>query len=199
MSKKRKFQHYRILLSRFVSIALFLILLFSQRPFLSGIAVDIGYWVGFLFLLTCTLGRLWCLQYLSGFKTKSVIDVGPFSVVRNPLYLFSFIGVIGFMLIANHLWVALVAVAAYLFYYPFVVRSEENHMRQKLGDEFTAYCERIPRFVPDFSNYQEPLHYDLSAKKFSKVYFDVMWFMVGFVLLSLLLKAQAAYPQLILF
>jgi protein-S-isoprenylcysteine O-methyltransferase Ste14 len=199
MSKPRKFQRYRILLSRFVALALMALLLFSQKQFLFGKAELIGYWLGFLLLIFCSFGRLWSLQYLTGFKTKTVIDVGPFSLMRNPLYLFSFSGVLGFVLVANHLWFALIALAAYVFYYPFVIFSEEKHLRDELGEEFSAYCGRVNRFLPSFTHYKEPERHEIMAKKFSKVYLDVVWFLVGFMLLSFLLKAHTAALLPILF
>jgi protein-S-isoprenylcysteine O-methyltransferase Ste14 len=36
--------------------------------------------------------RLWCSLYISGYKNSQLITSGPYSLCRNPLYFFSFVG-----------------------------------------------------------------------------------------------------------
>jgi protein-S-isoprenylcysteine O-methyltransferase Ste14 len=90
------FARYRIAFSRLVALGLLAALLFSDLPvWQDPLLTRILYWIGFVLMMVCALGRLWSLQYLSGYKTRTIVESGPFSVVRNPLYLFSFLGALG--------------------------------------------------------------------------------------------------------
>lgn len=185
------FARYRIAVSRLVAVGLLVMLLTTRQPlWLDPLLTQVMYWLGFLLLMVCTLGRLWSLQYLSGFKTKTVVEAGPFSVVRNPLYLFSFLGALGACLVANHALLAGVLIVAYVVYYPFVVISEERGMERELGSAYLAYKKRVPRFLPRFVRFHNPEEYTIRARKFSQAYLDAIWFPVAFLLLSLMLQFQ---------
>ncbi len=190
------FPRYRIIASRVLGLLLLALLLFTQRPFSgSETTRQVLYWLGFVLLIACTLGRLWSLQYLEGYKTRRLVDEGPFSVVRNPLYLFSFAGALGFVLVADHLWVALLVLGAFLLYYPFVVLAEERGLREKLGEEYAEYCSRVNRFLPRWRGYREPEEALIRARRFSRNYLEVVWFLLGFMLLSILLGfKRAGFP-----
>ena len=72
---------------------------------------------------------------------------GPYAHARNPRYIQILIALIGWALLANYaagylfalLWVPLAA---------FIVLLEERELRQRFGQEYAAYCERVPRFWP---------------------------------------------------
>ncbi len=187
------FPKHRILFSRLFALGLVLALVFTRQPFLKDIWEPVGLWTGFLLMMASMLGRLWSLLFLSGYKTRQVVEAGPFSMVRNPLYLFSFVGAVGFVLVANHLGVALAVLGAFTAYYPFVVLSEEAGLRQRLGQDYEAYCQRVPRFWPRFSLYQRPESWDVRLKGYDSAWRDALWFPVAFLLLNLL-KAWQGQP-----
>ena len=54
--------------------------------------------LGFVLVVFGSFGRIWASLYIEGNKTKNLITAGPFSMVRNPLYFFSLIMLIGFIL-----------------------------------------------------------------------------------------------------
>lgn len=50
---------------------------------------------GRVLIAICILGRCWCTLYIGGRKGETLVSVGPYSLCRNPLYFFSFVGAAG--------------------------------------------------------------------------------------------------------
>lgn len=100
-------------------------------------------------------GRAWCSLYIGGRKKVEIVDRGPYSVTRNPLYDFSFIGAFGIGAQTGSLVVAsafaLGAVAVFLR----TVDREEAWLRETFGSAFDAYCAITPRFLPDFRKWRD--------------------------------------------
>lgn len=190
MSWLGRFPRHRIAFTRLFVLGLLALLLLSGRPLLPGAQPGgVAYWAGFLLLMAGMLGRLWSLLYLSGYKTRQVVDAGPFSVVRNPLYGFSFVGAVGGALVTNHLWFTLLLLGGFLAYYPFVILSEEAGLRARLGSAYEDYCRRVPRLWPRFRGFQRPENWDVRLKGYDSAWRDALWFPVVFVALSLYRRA----------
>jgi protein-S-isoprenylcysteine O-methyltransferase Ste14 len=103
-----------------------------------------------------TLGRLWCSLYVRGRKSKYLCQDGPYSVCRNPLYLFSLLGVMGVALSSERLALMIVLPVLFSGYYLAVIRSEEKRLQTLFGEEYEAYCARVPRVVPHVKGYSTP-------------------------------------------
>jgi len=93
------------------------------------------------------LGRQWALE-ARVIEGHELIKQGPYSVVRNPIYL----GMFG-LLVATGLaisrWEALVAAAAlFLAGNEIRIRSEEKLLREAFGAQFEEYARRVPAFFP---------------------------------------------------
>jgi protein-S-isoprenylcysteine O-methyltransferase Ste14 len=63
----------------------------NAHPFIGSLL----FFFGVILLAIASFGRIWCSLYIGGFKTNSLISGGPYSLCRNPLYFFSFLGGIG--------------------------------------------------------------------------------------------------------
>jgi hypothetical protein len=103
----------------------------------------------------CILGRTWCSLYIGGVKNKSLIDVGPYSVTRNPLYVFSVVGAIGIGAQLGSIVIALLAGGVVWAVFYILIFSEERHLRSKFGAAYQDYVTRIPRFWPKFSLWRD--------------------------------------------
>jgi len=138
------------------AIPLALLLLVTESSWASARALNELYqWIGYFTLLVCVLGRAWCSAYIGGRKNYELIALGPYSVVRNPLYVFSFIGVLGIGFASGT--VSFLALLAVLFavYYRVVVAREEAFLASGFGEKFAAYVARVPRWIPDFSLWRD--------------------------------------------
>src|ERR1700688_3914895 len=111
-------------------------------------------WFGRGLILPCIVGRTWCSLYIGGRKTSRLVTTGPYSVSRNPLYVFSIIGAIG---IGAQLGAVSVAILTGVFawiVHVLVVIQEERLMLAAHGDAFRDYAARVRRFLPRLSGWK---------------------------------------------
>ncbi|MFN0061837.1 MAG: methyltransferase family protein [Myxococcaceae bacterium] len=76
---------------------------------------------------------------------------GPYAHVRNPLYVGNFGIVLGLMLIAHQPWGYALGLGFFVGEYFFIVRAEENFLRQRFGAAFETFCREVPRWFPRLS------------------------------------------------
>ena len=106
-------------------------------------------WAGIVLIVVCILGRTWASLYIGGRKIEEFVQTGPYSVTRNPLYFFSFLGAAGIGAQVGSVVLALAcALLAYLVFYA-VVRQEEQVLSARYGDSYRRYLARVPRFIPN--------------------------------------------------
>lgn len=46
--------------------------------------------IGLAAIVLSIVGRAWCTLYIGGRKKAEIVDRGPYSISRNPLYVFTF-------------------------------------------------------------------------------------------------------------
>jgi protein-S-isoprenylcysteine O-methyltransferase Ste14 len=101
---------------------------------------------GVLLVLAGLLVRSWAAGTLR--KYRQLITTGPYAIVRNPLYVGSFLMMGGFCTLLGD-WLTLVLVMApMIVLYWLAVRDEEQGLAQVFPDQWAAYAARVPRFVP---------------------------------------------------
>ena len=142
----------------------------------SSLLSDLLFATGLLLVGVATVGRLWCSLYICGYKTNTLVTAGPYSVCRNPLYLFSLLGGAGVGLATETLTVTLILLVAFALYYPLVILAEERRLRATHGDDFERYAARTPRFWPSFAEIEEPEEYVVKPRRLRKAIFDAMGF-----------------------
>jgi protein-S-isoprenylcysteine O-methyltransferase Ste14 len=188
-----KIVHLRVMVSRIFAILVVLLAIFTAPSFNQGGWADMLLETSGLFLLTvCSIGRLWALLYISGHKTHEVITDGPYSIVRHPLYLFSFIGAIGIGLASENILVMAVLIIFYLSYYPLTILSEERRLTEKFGQVYLDYIKRTPRFLPKPSLYKSPSQFVVNADIFLKSLVYGMWFIWIYILFDFIEGLQNA-------
>jgi protein-S-isoprenylcysteine O-methyltransferase Ste14 len=167
---------HRILISRVFALAFFCVLLVMDSRQEGSLIAPILFFSGLLLVGIATIGRLWCSLYISGLKNTALVTVGPYSITRNPLYLFSFIGFAGVGLATETITLALVMVAFFAAIYPFIIRREEGSLHNRFGKSFADYCALVPRFLPRFSRYVEPPTWSVDTRRFRRSMLEVIWF-----------------------
>jgi protein-S-isoprenylcysteine O-methyltransferase Ste14 len=184
---------WRIAVSRCAAVLIVAVLLVTGHSWSYHGAFDLGCSaVGFILVTACTLGRLWSLAFISGRKDVVLVQDGPYSCTRNPLYLFSAIGAVGLGIASRDPAVLVLIVAFFAFYYPAVILHEERQLGLRHGAVFAAYVRRVPRFVPRWSLYHEPETCAFQVRAYRRTFLDAMWFLWGFLALEVVERLKEA-------
>lgn len=169
------------------------VLVFTQTRVESEVVKTLLNYGGLLLVAVGVFGRIWSSLFISGYKTDRLISEGPYSVVRNPLYIFSFIGVFGLALSSHNLMFLGAIVAAYLFYYPFVVLNEQDELRVAHGESFERYRQETPCFIPDFKKFRQSEKYEVNIRAYNRSFSDAIWFFVAYIAVDGLKLLQAKH------
>lgn len=163
-------EKFRTRITRVLGIALILLLAFGESRWeitwepMEEILASIG----LFFVTIAALGRMWCSLYIAGYKTVKLVTQGPYSLCRNPLYVFSFIGAVGMGLGSATFTVPAVIMAAFLIYYPLTIKSEEGRLSETHGPIYDDYCRNTNRYWPSFRSYSEPQTYIVEPRLYRK-------------------------------
>jgi protein-S-isoprenylcysteine O-methyltransferase Ste14 len=103
---------------------------------------------GLLLMSGCIAGRLWCMLYIGGRKNQALVRNGPYSVTRNPLYLFAIAGVAGIGFAAGSLTLGIALAGGYFLLLRQAVLAEETRLLAAFGEKYAAYLREVPRWVP---------------------------------------------------
>ena len=112
--------------------------------------------LGFVLVVFGSFGRIWASLYIEGNKTKNLITAGPFSMVRNPLYFFSLIMLLGFSLALKAIYLPLALLLIFVLFHVPTIANEERKLRKNHGDKFESYMKSTPRLIPNIFKYKRP-------------------------------------------
>lgn len=125
----------------------------SQVPVSPHLA-DILKAFGALFLFAGAMGRVVASFTMASRKNSTVINTELYSVVRHPLYFFSFIMVLGVSLLTGRPDISFLVIAIFFVcFYPMML-NEEKFLQNMFGDDYTNYMKTTPRFIPKFSQWR---------------------------------------------
>jgi protein-S-isoprenylcysteine O-methyltransferase Ste14 len=189
---KARIRHSRIFLFAMVPFVFFSLGMLAE----DGAAHAFMEWVGYIMVILCVLGRGYCSAFIGGRKNDRLITEGPFSIVRNPLYLFSFIGITGIGLQAGMVTLPLLLVIGFMLYYPKVVAREEAFLLHKFGDDYRKYMQQTPRWLPRWKNWAEPEFISTQPRMLRETLRDASIFFVAFPIFELLdrLREEGIIP-----
>lgn len=151
---------------------------------------------GLVLLIVSAGGRIWASAYLTGRKNRALVTQGPFSIVRNPLYFFSFVGFVGAGLSFESVTIAAVfALTFFVTHWP-TIHAEERALEELFGDAYRTYRSRVPRFIPAFRKAETDGIVELDTNGFSKAVVECMAIPLVFVLAELteLAKLSSLLP-----
>jgi protein-S-isoprenylcysteine O-methyltransferase Ste14 len=156
-------------------------------------------WVGIGVIAIAILGRVWCSMYLGGRKKRMVVRTGPYSIVRNPLYVFSVIGAAGVGLCTGSVVIAFALALVVWLVFDGVIRREERYLSENLGEPYLAYLGSTPRWIPAFSRWSGTESVEVRPDLMWRTLRDALWFLAAFPLLELVEEMQIHHwlPELL--
>jgi protein-S-isoprenylcysteine O-methyltransferase Ste14 len=154
--------------------------------------------VGLVLILVCILGRTWCTLYIGGHKKRELVTEGPYSVMRNPLYVFTSLGAAGIGAQTGSAGIALACLAATLAVFHVVARREEAFLAATFPAEFAAYAARVPRFWPRLSAWREAEELRVRPHLVRRTFLDACVFLLAVPAADILgwLQRTASLPVL---
>jgi protein-S-isoprenylcysteine O-methyltransferase Ste14 len=81
-------------------------------------------------------------------KMAEVTTAGPYALVRHPLYVGSFLMMLGFCTIIDDGENIVFVLGPFLALYLVAVRKEERALAERFADQWAAYASTTPRFLP---------------------------------------------------
>ena len=147
---------------------------------------------GMMLMLVGIGGRLWSTLYIGGRKSSEVVDIGPYSITRNPLYFFSAIAAAGVGAQVGSWMLGIVFAVLCWAAFSVVIRREEAFLRRALGQPYLDYMARVPRFVPNLLLYRDRQEVTFRPKLLSQTLVDGAAFFIAVPVFELIEKGQAA-------
>ena len=139
MDFRQKLFQYR----SYIPIPFLIVMLIFSKPTIESIII------GGIVICLGEFLRLWGVSY-AGSETRTtgpvggtyLITRGPYSYVRNPLYLGNMLIYFGFGIMSQALfpWLPTIALVYFLFQYSLIVSLEEEFLMSKFQDEYRQYC-----------------------------------------------------------
>jgi protein-S-isoprenylcysteine O-methyltransferase Ste14 len=154
--------------------------------------------IGIVLILIGIIGRTWCAMYIGGNKLNRLVTEGPYSLTRNPLYVFSAIAAFGLGAQLGSVVFALICAAATLIIFALVISHEERALAERFPDEFTRYKARVPRLTPDFRRWQDAETILVRPTRVYRTFWDATLFLLAALAIKALedLRDAALFPAL---
>lgn len=134
------------------------VLVWLARP------VALWFGVGLAIVLLGEAIRMWAAGHL--YKNERVVTSGPYAYVKNPLYLGTFLIMVGLCVMASNYVLLAIGVVVFAAYYaPFKQRRESDRLRERFGDAWGRYDREVPAYLPRLTPYpaREPKPWQWAA------------------------------------
>lgn len=119
--------------------------------------------IGFIIAISGEFIRLWGVSW-AGSETRTTGSVGgtfliisgPFSHVRNPLYVGNILMYFGLGIMSFSIFPYLQIIALIFFFiqYHYIIKEEENYLSKTYGEDYQNYLNNVPRIFPRFMPYK---------------------------------------------
>jgi protein-S-isoprenylcysteine O-methyltransferase Ste14 len=81
-------------------------------------------------------------------NSDTLVKDGPYAIIRNPMYLGTFMIGAGVVMMLLELWFIFLFVGIFLLIYIPQIKKEEVMLLKKFGQEYKEYCKITPKYFP---------------------------------------------------
>lgn len=162
----------------------------STRPTVTGVAGELAQALGLACVALAALWRVWCSVFIAGQKDISLVQDGPYSACRHPLYAATLLALLGCGLLTRSALISGTLVAAGGVLHWRALRSEDEVLAGLHGKAFAEYRARVPALWPDWRLYQVPVVTAVRARVLWKAFLDAASLLGAAMLLLLTDRLQ---------
>jgi protein-S-isoprenylcysteine O-methyltransferase Ste14 len=163
----------RILAPKLLFLPVFAVALVSHHVWREEGLMNLSLEVSALALVVIgAVGRIWVSAFVSGRKNQTLVTEGPYAIVRNPLYMFSFLAFVGAGLAFETFTFAALFAALFFATHVPAILGEERFLREKFGEQFDAYVSAVPRLIPRSWKPSCPAEVQFSTAIYSRAVLD---------------------------
>jgi protein-S-isoprenylcysteine O-methyltransferase Ste14 len=144
----------------------------------SPIVEELLFFVGIAIAGFGAAGRAWATSFISGNKSRELVNTGPYSMCRNPLYLFSWMMGVGIGFCSETFTGPVVIGSGLLLLYHFQIKREEEHLLEMFGQPYEQYLATVPRFFPSWHAYNEPEEIRISPRVMKRGVFGIAFLLL---------------------
>lgn len=137
---------------------------------------------GLVMIAVAVVGRAWCSLYIGGRKAEQLVTTGPYSISRNPLYLFSFIGSFGVGAQSGSVTLGMVFLLATMAIFIPLIAREETYLANAMPKLFAAYRSLTPRLCPRPGLWRSPDEITIRPDLFVRTLLDGLPFVAAWPL-----------------
>jgi protein-S-isoprenylcysteine O-methyltransferase Ste14 len=148
--------------------------------------------LGIGLVIAAVLGRFWSILYIGGHKDRTIMQDGPYSICRHPLYLFSTLGVLGFGMMLGSIVMTALLGAITLAILSVTARKEEAFLRKQFGPGYDAYAARVPMILPRLTGFRTEPTITVSVAHLRQNLMDAMVFLCFIPLAEILEHVKTA-------
>ncbi|RDY61432.1 methyltransferase family protein [Flagellimonas nanhaiensis] len=93
---------------------------------------------------------------VKGQVAEKLNTTGLYSLVRHPLYLGNFFMWLGPAMLTGNFWFVIAFCFLFWVYYERIMFAEEQFLRKKFGITYLQWAQKVPAFIPNFTNFVKP-------------------------------------------
>jgi protein-S-isoprenylcysteine O-methyltransferase Ste14 len=138
--------------------------------------------LGLMMIVVAVVGRAWCSLYIGGRKADQLVTTGPYSISRNPLYLFSFMGAFGVGAQSGSVTLGTIFLLATMAIFIPLIAREETYLANAMPKLFAAYRSMTPRLSPRPGLWRSPEEITVRPDLFVRTLFDGLPFVAAWPL-----------------